>query len=297
MKRIITGLTGIALMVPICIFSYPSEHWPSYLSLLWPILFTILSVIGVYEILRCVDVWNEKVLVVPSLIFSLTPLFVCLYSRYGAGSVFERVFEDLDDPFRMIYIAGGLYFLVMLVIAVITHNRIPSEKLFATIAFVFYVTYSFTATVMVRDLENAGYFFLLMFIGAWGSDTFAYFGGRAFGKHKLCPTISPKKTVEGAVCGVIGNVVLFLVYAWFIDHYFVPIRYMGFALIGALLAVIGQFGDLFASCIKRHYGVKDYGRLFPGHGGVLDRFDSVMAIADVFYIVFALFGVNILFHT
>ena len=293
MKRIITGFVGVGLMIPVCIFSY-QERWPLPLTLLWPLLFTFLSVLGTYEMLKCIGVLNEKALAIPSFLFSLTPAVVCLLTRYGKDTFFDRVFDRVDDPYRILFILGGVYFLVLLVIATFIHNRIPSEKLFATIGFVFYVVYSFSSMTLVRDLEGAGYYFLLMFIGAWGSDTFAYFGGRAFGRHKLAPEISPKKTVEGAISGVVGNVIFFLIYAWVIDHYFHPIRYMGFVLLGVLLAVIGQFGDLFASCIKRHYGVKDYGTLFPGHGGVLDRFDSVMAIADVFYLCIAAFGANLI---
>ena len=293
MKRIITGLVGVGVMIPICIFSY-REYFPLPLTLLWPIIFCFLSVVGTYEMLKCVGVLEEKALSIPSFLFSFTPLITCLLTRYAKGTFFSRIFDRVDDPYRILFICGGVYLLTLLVIAVLCHNRIPSEKLFATAGFVFYVVYSFSAITLVRDLEYAGYYFLLMFIGAWGSDTFAYFGGRAFGKHKLAPEISPKKTVEGAISGVIGNVIFFLIYAFVIDHYFHPIRYMGFVVLGILLAAIGQFGDLFASCIKRHYGVKDYGTLFPGHGGVLDRFDSVMAIADVFYLCIATFGANII---
>lgn len=297
MKRVITALAALMILIPVCVFSYPSDHWPSFLSLLWPLIFTALSVIGVYEMLKCVGVLHEKVLSIPSFIFSVLPGVASLLFRYWEDPRFAfaaSVFEELNEPYRVMYLAGGLYFIVMLVVSVISHNRIPSEKLFATIAFVFYVTYSFTAMTLLRDLKDAGYYFPLVFLGAWGSDTFAFCGGKLFGKHKLCPSISPKKTVEGAISGVIGNVAIFLIYAWIIDKNFVTIRYWGFILIGILLAVIGQFGDLFTSCIKRHYGVKDYGIIFPGHGGVLDRFDSVLAIADVFYLVFALFGTNIL---
>ena len=136
---------------------------------------------------------------------------------------------------------------------------------------------------------DAVYFILLILCFAWGGDTAAYFAGRAFGKHKLAPVVSPHKTVEGAIGGVFGSIaaglVLTLVYALLSQRYNVitiqvkPYHYLILAVMGAIASVLGILGDLFASAIKRQVGIKDYGTIFPGHGGILDRFDSVMFIA------------------
>ena len=136
---------------------------------------------------------------------------------------------------------------------------------------------------------DAIYFILLILCSAWGGDTAAYFAGRAFGKHKLAPIVSPHKTVEGAVGGVLGSMaagcVLTLVYSLLSKTYNVlsihvlARHYMVLLGMGAVASVLGILGDLFASAVKRQAGIKDYGTIFPGHGGILDRFDSVMFIA------------------
>ena len=136
---------------------------------------------------------------------------------------------------------------------------------------------------------DAIYFILLILCSAWGGDTAAYFAGRAFGKHKLAPIVSPHKTVEGAIGGIFGSVlagvVLTLVYSFLSASHNVitiqvqPRHYAILVVMGAIASVLGILGDLFASSVKRQVGIKDYGTIFPGHGGILDRFDSVMFIA------------------
>ena len=135
----------------------------------------------------------------------------------------------------------------------------------------------------------AVYFILLILCFAWGGDTAAYFAGRAFGKHKLAPFVSPNKTVEGAVGGVVGSMALgalaTAVYGYISGRVTaltveIGLRHLAvIALMGAVASVLGILGDLFASAVKRQAGIKDYGTIFPGHGGILDRFDSVMFIA------------------
>ena len=136
---------------------------------------------------------------------------------------------------------------------------------------------------------DAIYFILLILCFAWGGDTAAYFAGRAFGKQKLAPIVSPHKTVEGAIGGIFGSVlagvVLTLVYSFLSASHNVitiqvqPRHYAILVVMGAIASVLGILGDLFASSVKRQVGIKDYGTIFPGHGGILDRFDSVMFIA------------------
>lgn len=136
---------------------------------------------------------------------------------------------------------------------------------------------------------DAIYFILLILCFAWGGDTAAYFAGRAFGKHKLAPIVSPHKTVEGAIGGIFGSmaagVILTVVYSLLSARYNVitiqvqPRHYVILLVMGAIASVLGILGDLFASSVKRQVGIKDYGTIFPGHGGILDRFDSVMFIA------------------
>ena len=170
---------------------------------------------------------------------------------------------------------------------------------------VIFCFYSFVRLKELLPVEEYGYdaifFILLSLCFAWGGDTCAYFAGRAFGKHKLCPVVSPKKTVEGAIGGVLGTmvcgVVVTLVYSIAADRMEAFTRsnigvsmYVVIALLACVAAVLGIYGDLFASVVKRQCGIKDYGTIFPGHGGILDRFDSVMFIAPfVTMVIIAVF--------
>jgi phosphatidate cytidylyltransferase len=155
-----------------------------------------------------------------------------------------------------------------------------------------YVVGCFSTVVNIRYAENGEYYYLLIFIGAWVSDTFAYFTGRFLGKHKLIPAISPKKTIEGAIGGVVFDMGAFALYGLILRSFFnFEISYIYLIIMGAVVAVVSQIGDLLASAIKRQYEVKDYGFIFPGHGGVLDRFDSVMLVSPFLYILISILNI------
>ena len=125
-------------------------------------------------------------------------------------------------------------------------------------------------------------------IAAWGTDTFAYWIGSKFGKHKLTP-ISPKKSIEGSIGGVVGTVILSLIYTYFINRFGnLSISYISITGIVILLSILGQIGDLSASSIKRYAGIKDFGKLIPGHGGMLDRIDSILFIAPFAYFLLSM---------
>ena len=120
--------------------------------------------------------------------------------------------------------------------------------------------------------------------GGFLSDAFAYFVGIRFGKHKLCPNISPKKSIEGAIGGLVGTAIVFLIYAVVLNNYYnFDIQYFQIILFGLVASLFAQIGDLVASSIKRFVGEKDFGSCFPGHGGVLDRIDSVLFVAPIIY--------------
>ena len=129
------------------------------------------------------------------------------------------------------------------------------------------------------------YLVWFIFLCSWGSDTCAYAVGVLIGKHKMTPKLSPKKSVEGAVGGIVGAAVLFALYVYLIEHYFGAAQFgistVGAMALGAIGALVSMVGDLAASAIKRDYGIKDYGKLIPGHGGIMDRFDSVVIAAPI----------------
>ena len=154
----------------------------------------------------------------------------------------------------------------------------------AVLAFV-YVPVCLSFIYATRELEYGLYLVWLILICSWGCDTCAYCVGVLFGKHKMAPVLSPKKSIEGAVGGVVGAAGLGALFGWFVstrveaNANFIVL----FAIISAVGALISMVGDLAASGIKRNFEVKDYGKLIPGHGGVMDRFDSVIFAAPIIY--------------
>jgi phosphatidate cytidylyltransferase len=160
------------------------------------------------------------------------------------------------------------------------HNLIDISL---TIFAIFYVVFLISFVILTRNLENGEYYIWLVFIGAFATDTFAYFTGRLIGRVKIIPEISPKKTVEGSIGGVIGCIAVTVVYGFIINKYIGNIHIINFIILGILNGVISQIGDWSASAIKRFVNVKDFGKIMPGHGGVLDRMDSILFVAPVVY--------------
>jgi len=144
----------------------------------------------------------------------------------------------------------------------------------------------------VIGLEYGNILIWLLFVSAWATDSMAYFTGMAIGKHKLCPKISPKKTVEGAIGGILGCVVFDILFIYIISRFNTfSVNYTNAIILALLASVFSQIGDLAASRIKREYDVKDFGNLIPGHGGILDRFDSALLISPVVYYILLIFPV------
>ena len=136
----------------------------------------------------------------------------------------------------------------------------------------------------IRVLPGGIFTVWLVFICAWGCDTCAYCVGMLIGKHKMAPVLSPKKSVEGGIGGIVGAALIGILYALAINHWgSAGVSVAEFAVIGAAGGAISQIGDLAASAIKRNYNIKDYGKLIPGHGGILDRFDSVIFTAPIIF--------------
>lgn len=171
----------------------------------------------------------------------------------------------------------GVVLVSMLYLFNIEHRKL--EDAMATITGIFYVVFFSFHVTLVEQAGPYGLMLWLIVITAFGTDIMAYFSGYLLGKHKLCPHISPKKTIEGSVGGVLGSVILSGLFGWF----FLPDLLIHCLVIGVLGGIVSQFGDLTASIFKRKMGIKDYGHLIPGHGGILDRFDSVLFTGPMVY--------------
>ena len=199
------------------------------------------------------------------------------------------------------YLMQNVMFGIIVAIFVSFMNTIFNHKHFSiidaiiTLAGTVYIAVPFYHLVMLRSIEDnviltsnsiLGDFSVgciliwLTFIGTWASDSFAYFVGCSIGKHRLCPEISPKKSIEGFVGGIVGAMLCVGALGSYFNFDLVIMLIMG-----ALIAIIGTFGDLVESCIKRYVGIKDSGTLIPGHGGVLDRFDSLLFTAPLVYYI------------
>ena len=172
-----------------------------------------------------------------------------------------------------------------LIVFVFCYPKYTANTVFAAFFGVVYVSVMISAVYTTRMLPFGSYLVWLIFISSWGSDTCAYCVGVLFGKHKLAPLLSPKKSIEGALGGIVGSSLITLGFGLILQQLqMIPLHRVGiWVFIVALGSVFSQIGDLSASGIKRNFDIKDYGKLIPGHGGILDRFDSVFFTAPFIY--------------
>lgn len=257
--RILSGLIMAPLLVILIIGGY----------VLYAGCFVI-GVMAVYEFFKGFKAMD---------IHASFPIAVCAaIALYIIGIMQEQMAEGgTETPFWYM-----LWFFAVVVASLLYLFKIEQRKLedaLATITGIFYIiffSYHIAMIAMMGDLE---YLVWLVVITAFGTDIMAYFTGYAFGKHKLCPNISPKKTIEGSVGGTLGSIILCGIFGFF----FAKPLLVHCLIIGLLGGIISQFGDLTASVFKRKMGIKDYGNLIPGHGGILDRFDSVLFTGPLVY--------------
>lgn len=227
----------------------------------------IISLIGLFELYRVMKIEKNMLGAVGYL---------------TAVSYYTMLWLD-DQRYVMLMAIAAL--MVLMSLYVFTFPRYKTEEV--TVAFfgVFYVAVMLSYLYQVRVMADGKYLAWLIFFSSWGCDTCAYCVGMLFGRHKLAPVLSPKKSIEGAVGGVVGAALLGLLYATFFQNKMLEIDnpQVACAAACAIAAVISQIGDLAASAIKRNHDIKDYGHLIPGHGGILDRFDSMLFTAPAIF--------------
>lgn len=185
--------------------------------------------------------------------------------------------------YMMMYAIGVL--VILMAVYVFSFPKYRSEQVMLAFFGMFYVSVMLSYVYQTRMLEQGAYLVWLVILCSWGCDTCAYCVGMLIGKHKMAPKLSPKKSVEGGIGGVLGAALLGAAYAAVLNH-FAPeadASVWQYALICGVGGIISQIGDLAASAIKRNHEIKDYGKLIPGHGGILDRFDSVIFTAPIIY--------------
>ena len=226
----------------------------------------LISYIGMFELYRIFHVEKE----LPGIV------------GYLAATVFYCNLKWAFLPDLMVVVLGFL--MALMFVYVFTYPKYKTEQMLAVFFGVFYVAVMLSYVYQTRMLTAGAYIVWLIFLCSWGCDTCAYCVGMLIGKHKMSPVLSPKKSVEGAVGGVVGAALLGAIYAAVVgSHLEAENPVITYAIICAVGALISMVGDLAASAIKRNHNIKDYGTLIPGHGGIMDRFDSVIFTAPVIY--------------
>lgn len=255
--RIITAVIALLLFVPIVLYG----GWPLIL------LLYMMATIGLFELLNMKRTNNHLGLTLLS--------FIVLWVLLAQQITMLEQYIQLT-PFKVIII----FVMILLVFTVISKNSISIEEVGFYFISTIYIAIGFAFFMQARETGLAYVMFILFII--WGTDSGAYFVGKSLGKRKLWPAISPNKTIEGAIGGTLIALLIGIVF-----HIIHPFNYsiglIAFISIG--IAIVGQFGDLVASACKRHFDVKDAGNILPGHGGILDRFDSLIFVLPFLYVI------------
>ncbi|WP_433749823.1 phosphatidate cytidylyltransferase [Falsibacillus pallidus] len=259
-QRIITAVIGIAIVLPIIFYG----------GIPFLLLTYLLATVGLYEALR---MKKQSIFSIPGLI-SIVLLWIFLVPTQYNNIIQQFHYSKIE--FMMIGI------LLMLTYTVASKNRFSFEDASYSILSILYVGIGFFYMNETRSADSGlTYLFYALFI-IWATDSGAYFIGKAMGKRKLWPEISPNKTVEGFVGGVVCALVVALLFFLISD---IPAGMMKLLIAGIVLSIFGQIGDLVESALKRHFDVKDSGNILPGHGGILDRFDSLLFVLPILHFI------------
>ncbi|MCM3725951.1 phosphatidate cytidylyltransferase [Neobacillus cucumis] len=251
-QRIITAVIAAALFLPIVFYG----------GLPFVLLTYILATVGLYELLKMKNISIFSVHGLISLLFLWVIIFPNQYNQVISGFYYSKMEIAI------------IFILLLLAYTVVTKNRFTFEDVSFSILSAIYVGIGFYFFIETREAGLVYVFYSLFII--WATDSGAYFFGKAMGKNKLWPEISPNKTVEGSLGGVVCAVIVGILFSLFSSS--IPVSLVTLMGITVVLSVFGQIGDLVQSAFKRHFNVKDSGNILPGHGGILDRFDSLLFV-------------------
>lgn len=255
-QRIITAIIGIIIILPIILYG----SWP------FKVTIYLLATVALYELFRMFNATNY-------IYFMINTFFLWAFI-YGQQTTAHAIVAE--NLFRLVI----MYMVILLLFMVLSKNKFTFDDASRLMLAALFIGFSFYYMIEIRTFGLHVFLFVLFVI--WGTDSGAYFIGRSFGKRKLWPDISPNKTIGGAIGGLLFALItasaFYLIYPF--EQSFISI-----SLIALVISVFGQLGDLVASAIKRHYQIKDFGNLFPGHGGVLDRLDSFIFVLLVLQMI------------
>ncbi len=261
--RVLTAVIGIPVIILILLA-------PAWVMLAAVIL---CSLVGLFEFYGAVKMQKSM------------PI-VCVLGCIGAVII---PFCTFFKPIQIMTFAFA-YMIILFAVMLMSHRKVMFTDISMTVMSLIYIPFLLSHILFIRRMEFGNIIVWLVFIGAFMTDSCAFFAGKALGRHKLCPNISPKKTIEGAVGGVVGGGLAFLLFAFIVNIGFskwldsYTMSYLRMFVLGLISAVMAQIGDLTASLIKRQFEIKDFGNLFPGHGGMLDRCDSIILVAPAIFL-------------
>lgn len=267
-KRTISSIVMVFIIAGILILNNPIVD---------TILVFILSISGIYE-------YNK--------VFKSAGYHPIEWVGYisSLGLFFMGGYIPSENKIVLAKILIPILLILMYIYILVKDLKINIIDLAISLLSVVYIPFLFSFIKSVLSMENGRILILFVFFGAFASDVMAYVIGCRFGKRKLCPNISPKKTVEGAIAGILGVIITYVIITLVTNNYFnTEFNIVYIILLGLVASIVGQFGDLAASSIKRYCKIKDFGNVMPGHGGILDRFDSIMFVAPIVYIFFKVY--------
>lgn len=264
-KRVLTAIFGLPVVILIIVFGN---------EILMNILLAAIAIICMHEYLGVVGKIAKPI----KWIAYLSTLSIALVS-----------FISIDLLMKAIVLAIPIILLILFFKVIVTDMKTDLKDVAYTFLGIFYITFFIMFLALIRGLEYGKTYIGYTIIVAWATDIFAYLIGKHFGKHKFS-TVSPNKTIEGCVAGTVSAAIVCLIYTYCINTFLgYEINMFMIGVVSIILSIAGQIGDFSASVIKRNFDVKDYSNLFPGHGGMLDRIDSLMFIAPVTFAIFGLF--------
>nr|WP_319488143.1 phosphatidate cytidylyltransferase [uncultured Caproiciproducens sp.] len=271
-ERVASGVSLVIFLIAIVVFN---DTCPAALN----VAIALISALAVFEIISALGLSKNFVLLYPSLIFSaIIPLMQLVTSQQIQADVLQQA-------------AYFIYTVVIFSALILYHQFITFREVGVIYSMSLLIPTALETIISLRTFggKHGMFYVIIAIFSAWIADTGAFFAGRQWGKHKLCPNISPKKTVEGVIGGFVLNIIAMLVFGY-IFHviyyaYSVEISYFTLIIIGFFGTIMSILGDLSFSLIKRSCHIKDFGEIIPGHGGILDRFDSVIFEAPFVYLL------------
>ncbi len=263
-SRITSAFTILFFFAAIIIFN-------NTFSIALNIAIALISALSVYEIISALGLSKNLILLIPSILFSITLPFL--------------------DPFILQQTAYFIYTVIMFGALICYHKFVTFRELGVIYSMTLLIPTALETILRIRGYggEHGMFYVIIAIASAWVADTGAYFAGSFWGKHKLCPDISPKKTIEGVIGGFALNITAMVVFGYIFQVLYyqhnVTVSYLSLLIIGVFGTVMSILGDLSFSLIKRSCHIKDFSEIIPGHGGILDRFDSVIFTAPFVYLL------------